>query len=158
MDSKIQWRDVFFNQLSALELHDILALRQKVFIIEQNCIFPEIDGVDPFCFHIIGRSMGKIVAVARLVPPSIDKSHSQQGDIPAIGRVVTDPESRGQGLGNELMSFSIKACERHFGQVGMFLNAQMQLQGFYKNFGFLPVGEPFLEDNIWHISMTREAD
>lgn len=153
----ITWWHGNFDDMSLRQLHDLLMLRQQIFIIEQNCIFPEIDGLDPLSFHVLGLIDGKVVAATRIVPTGIDPNHSQQGDDPAIGRVVASSLLRGQGVGSAIMKQSIIACEEQFAGLGIFLNAQHHLEKFYAALGFVQEGVPFDEDGIPHISMRRPA-
>ena len=153
----ITWWRGTFDDMSLHQLHDLLMLRQQIFIIEQNCIFPEIDGLDPLSVHVLGLMDGKVVAATRIVPAGIDPHHSQQGNDPAIGRVVTSADLRGKGIGREIMKQSILACEEQFADLGIFLNAQHHLEKFYGALGFVQEGEPFDEDGIPHISMRRPA-
>ncbi|WP_085594168.1 GNAT family N-acetyltransferase [Thalassospira sp. MCCC 1A01428] len=154
---QIVWWHGRFDDLELRQLHDLLMLRQQIFIIEQNCIFPEIDGLDPLSFHVLGQIDEKVVAATRIVPAGIDPHHSAQGSDPAIGRVVAASALRGQGVGRAIMMQSIQACEKHFSGLGVFLNGQQHLERFYQGLGFVTEGDPFDEDGIPHISMRRPA-
>jgi ElaA protein len=139
-----------FDRLSAREVHDVLQLRQRVFVVEQACAFLDIDGLDPSCWHGLGRDeAGVLVATARLVPPGLKYEE------PAIGRVVTAPEVRRTGAGRALMSSAIAQVQRLYPGQRIRLGAQRYLEEFYGSFGFKPVGEPYDEDGIPHIEMVR---
>ncbi len=139
-----------FDRLSGREVHDVLQLRQRVFVVEQTCPFLDADGVDPKCWHGLGRDeTGLLVATARLVPPGLKYEE------PAIGRVVTAPEVRRTGAGRALMSSAIQQVQRLFPGQPIRLGAQRYLEAFYGSFGFRPVGEPYDEDGIDHIEMLR---
>lgn len=149
----LDWKYCDFERLTLKELHDLLMLRQQIFVIEQECIFPEIDGLDPRCCHLIGLQNGRVVAAARIVPPGMDPAHDAQGDHPAIGRVVTDASLRGQGMGRKVMLRAIEECQKQFAGKPIYLNAQLYLKDFYQSLGFVQDGEVFEEDGIPHITM-----
>jgi ElaA protein len=145
----IQWNCVSFNQLNTVELYQILDLRNRVFVIEQNCVYLDTDGKDLKSLHLIGSIDGKIIVYARLLPPGVSYQES------SIGRVVSDPEYRGKGLGKLLMEKAISYNNVHFGSVGIRISAQCYLENFYRAFGFEPKGETYLEDGIPHVEMLR---
>ena len=155
--SDLTWLDCSFDELSARHVHSLLMLRQQIFIIEQTCIFPDIDGLDPLCRHIIAYDGDDVLAAARIMAPGIDSDHAEQGDRPAIGRVVNSERLRGQGIGREVMRRSIEACARDFPGKPIYLNAQLYLQAFYESLGFVQFGDEYEEDGIPHISMERPA-
>ena len=134
-----------FDDLNLLELYAILKLRNEVFIIEQNCIYPDLDNKDQDAWHFMGIDDNKLVAYTRILPPGISYSE------PAIGRVVTAPAIRKSGLGKELMLRSIEICENLFGKVPVSLGAQVYLIKFYESLGFFIAGDMYLEDGIEHI-------
>ena len=139
-----------FDRLSGREVHDVLQLRSRVFVVEQNCVFLEVDGLDLKSWHVLGRDeSGVLVATARLVPPGLKYEE------PAIGRVVTAPEVRRSGAGRALMVSSIAQTQRLWPGQTIRLGAQRYLEKFYGSFGFVPVGEPYDEDGIAHIEMLR---
>lgn len=139
-----------FDRLSGREVHDVLQLRQRVFVVEQTCPFLDADGLDPKCWHGLGRDeAGLLVATARLVPPGLKYEE------PAIGRVVTAPEVRRTGAGRALMTSAVQQVQRLFPGQTIRLGAQRYLETFYGSFGFRPVGEPYDEDGIDHIEMLR---
>lgn len=139
-----------FDRLSGREVHDVLQLRQRVFVVEQTCPFLDADGLDPKCWHGLGRDeAGVLVATARIVPPGLKYEE------PAIGRVVTAPEARRTGAGRALMSSAIAQVQRLYPGQHIRLGAQRYLEKFYGSFGFEPIGEPYDEDGIPHIEMVR---
>lgn len=138
-----------FDRLSGREVHDLLQLRSRVFVVEQTCPFLDADGVDPQCWHGLGREGGVLVATARIVPPGLKYEE------PAIGRVVTAPEARRTGAGRALMVSAIAQVQRLYPGQRIRLGAQRYLEKFYGSFGFVPVGEPYDEDGIPHIEMLR---
>lgn len=149
MASSVRWSVVPFSQLSGADVYALLALRQRVFVVEQTCAFLDADGVDADCLHVLAWSGDTLVACARLVPAG--RVHP---DV-AIGRVVTAPEVRRTGLGRELMVRSIAAVEATWGRVPIHLGAQAYLQAFYGGLGFVVDGPGYDEDGIWHVPMSR---
>ena len=147
MTAQFDWLP--FDRLTGREVHDLLQLRSRVFVVEQTCVFLEADGLDPQCWHGLGRDGGGLVATARIVPPGV--KHEE----PAIGRVVTAPEVRRSGAGRALMRSAIAQANRLFPGQPIRLGAQRYLEKFYGSLGFLPVGEPYDEDGIPHIEMVR---
>ena len=138
-----------FDELTIYELHDLLQLRSDVFVVEQDCVYHDMDGKDEKGLHVFGKKDKKIVAYTRCFAPGIYFEEA------AIGRVVVPKDLRKYGYGHEIMKASIKAIEGHFGTVKMKLSAQTYLINFYKTHGFKPVGEGYLEDGIPHIAMVR---
>lgn len=138
-----------FDRLSGREVHDVLQLRQRVFVVEQTCAYLDADGADPQCWHGLGRQGDQLVATARLVPPGLKYVE------PAIGRVVTAPEARKSGVGRALMVSAIAQVKRSFPGQDIRLGAQRYLEKFYASLGFEVDGEPYDEDGIPHIEMVR---
>jgi ElaA protein len=141
-----------FKDLSVYELYDIMALRQEVFAVEQNCPYLDADGVDLFAQHLMIRNAaGKLIAYTRLIPDGI----SYEG-YTSIGRVVSSPSVRGMGIGKLLMEKSIEANVSLFGNnKSIKIGAQTYLLAFYETFGFVSTGEEYLEDGIPHTKMIR---
>ena len=138
-----------FHQLTLYELYDIMALRQEVFIVEQNCPYLDADGKDPQCWHLMGRdAAGKILCYTRLLPRGLAYE-----DYVSIGRVVSSPTARGTGAGKILMRRSIEMCRHLFGNQPIKIGAQTYLLKFYEGFGFQSTGEAYLEDGIPHTKM-----
>lgn len=137
-----------FNELSNTELYQLLKLRAEVFVVEQNCLYLDMDDKDYKSFHVLGYDNGKLVACTRLVPIGI--SYDLE---PSIGRVVTHPSVRKSGYGKLLMEYSINETKKRFNSSVIVIGAQLYLDKFYQNLGFVPEGEMYLEDNIPHITM-----
>lgn len=138
-----------FDDLAVHELHEIMALRQMVFIVEQQCPYLDADFKDLLSHHLYLRDgKGKMVAYSRLVPEGVSYP-----DHVSIGRVVVHPEIRRTGAGRDLMAESVKACVRCFGVKPIKISAQSYLHDFYASFGFKQVSEPYMEDDIPHIAM-----
>lgn len=137
-----------FEELSIHELHNLLELRSEVFVVEQDCVYQDIDGKDPKALHVLGFVDNKIVAYTRCFPPGVyfDKA--------AIGRVVVAMEHRKAKLGHEIMKASMEAIKKHYNTENVKLSAQEHLRKFYETHGFQQVGEGYLEDGIPHIAMV----
>ncbi len=146
----VRWHLYPYPELRLDDLYDILELRQRVFVVEQNCPYIDADGVDPSAWHIVGRDEhAALVAYARIIPPGVKYTE------PAIGRVVTHPKVRGQGVGRLLMREAIMHAVNLFPGEPIRIGAQMHLVRFYSGFGFEPVGDPYDEDGIPHVEMVR---
>jgi ElaA protein len=148
---EIIWNYYNFAELSPTLLYEILALRQKVFILEQNCIYLDTDGYDQSATHCCGvDDKGTLIAYSRIIPPKVKYTE------PSIGRVVVAQSARRNGIGYELMKKSIEQCNILYPQYSIRISAQLYLEQFYSDLGFNPVGTPYLEDDIPHIEMLRQ--
>ncbi len=146
---KIQWQLKSFEELTAHQLYQLLRLRSEVFVVEQQCIFLDMDNKDQQCYHLLGWKGELLAASTRLVPPGISCTEM------SIGRVVSSPLVRGTGIGRELMEVSVKACYELWGNAPIRIGAQCYLEKFYQSLGFEPEGEIYLEDGIPHIEMVK---
>ncbi len=145
----IQFKIKPFPELSSNELYQMLQLRSEVFVVEQNCVYQDIDGKDQKAIHVLGYSDGVLVACSRLFKP---KDYFEYA---SIGRVIVKASHRDQKLGHELMRVSIYAITTLFQETKITISAQLYLQKFYESHGFVVVGESYLEDDIPHIEMKR---
>lgn len=145
----IQWKIKPFNALSLSELYSLLLLRSEVFVVEQNCVYQDIDGKDQKALHLIGEFDGKIVAYARLFKAGYYFENA------SIGRVVIQSKCRDKKWGHEMMQQAIAGIETHFGETKITISAQEYLQKFYESNGFVKTSEMYLEDDIPHIEMKR---
>jgi ElaA protein len=141
-----------FSEFSLEELYEVMALRQEVFVVEQDCPYLDADGKDQVCWHLLGYENDKLVAYTRLVPVGISYEK-----YPSIGRVITAEKVRGRGVGIQLMKESIRHCEALFGKMSIKISAQCYLLKFYNSLGFKGIGEEYLEDGIPHVAMIRKA-
>lgn len=146
----MNWKAKAFNELNNYELYEILKLRAKVFVVEQNCVFQDMDDKDQKSLHILGFEDDVLVAYSRLVPSGVSYKEA------AIGRVVTDPVYRRNGAGKELMQVSIDKLNEEFGKQPIRIGAQCYLKAFYESFGFIVCSEEYLEDGIPHIEMILQ--
>ena len=145
----LQWTWSRFAELGADGVYDMLALRAKVFILEQGP-YLDPDGVDRSSWHLLGRdATHELRAYLRVVDPGV------KYDEPSIGRVVLDKSLRGSGAGDVLVAEGVARCVAAWPGRGIRISAQAHLQRFYYRHGFVIVGEPYLEDDIAHVQMWR---
>lgn len=153
MDSpRLFWSEKRFSELDRQELYAILAARAEVFVVEQNCPYQDVDGLDQDSIHIMASdSGGRVLAYCRITPPG------SRFVEPSVGRVLTTAAGRGTGVGRRLMEHSIDACRRHFPGQAVRISAQQYLQAFYGSLGFGVVHGPYEEDGIPHLEMLLPA-
>jgi ElaA protein len=151
--ASLRWRWCRFGELDVVELQNIYAARQQVFGVEQQCIYLDADGCDEAAYHLAAWSPAHRMplAYARLLDPG------QKYPEPSIGRVLTTGPARGHGLGRDLVGRVIAHCAHVWPQRAIRISAQSRLERFYAGFGFVPIGEPYLEDGIPHTEMLRAA-
>ena len=157
---QLHWKLVHYDRITPDELYDAVVLRQRVFVVEQQCAFLEADGIDRYSWHLFGRLSGDVrhvqsaqsgnalIAYLRIVPPG------RRFEEPSIGRVLTAPEVRRTGVGRVLMQEGIRRTRELFPGQTIKLSAQRYLEKFYGSLGFVVVGEPYDEDGIPHINMS----
>jgi ElaA protein len=145
--TKMTWTTKTFDQLDVQTLYDILAARQDVFIVEQHCPFHEIDRIDLYCHHLMAWTGNDLAAYARIVPPGLRFNE------PSIGRILTSSDFRSSGLGRELLHRAIDLTQQLFPGQNICLSGQLYLDKFYREFGFQPVSQIYLEDDIPHQDM-----
>jgi ElaA protein len=145
----ITWTLKKFEDLTPHELYRILRLRSEVFVVEQNCVFQDMDNKDQPAYHLMGWENDILIAYTRLIPANL--SYEQ----PSIGRVVTSPSARGGGIGRALMEKSIEEMIRLYGKTPIKLGAQLYLKKFYESLGFIQSSDIYDEDGIDHIEMIR---
>jgi ElaA protein len=143
------WKIKRFNELSTTELYSFMHLRSKVFVVEQNCVYQDLDNKDYKALHLLGEFEGKVVCYSRLF------NAGDYFENASIGRVVIDPEYRNRKWGNDMMQEAIVAIEEYFNETKITISAQLYLQRFYENNGFVKTSEVYLEDDIEHIEMKR---
>ncbi|MFT6319820.1 MAG: ElaA protein [Granulosicoccus sp.] len=141
-----------FYQLNLDEIYTSMALRQEVFVVEQDCPYLDADGKDQEAWHVMGwDEEGDLVAYTRLLPKGISYENYA-----SIGRVISSSKVRGKGAGKEIMIASIEACKKLFPNQKVKISAQVYALTFYRNLGFEVVGEEYLEDDIPHMSMILQ--
>lgn len=152
----MQWHCKRFESLQADELYGILAARAAVFVLEQQCLYADIDGKDEHALHVFAQAPGEagqavIAAYARLLPPGVSYAEA------SLGRVLTTAGHRRTGMGRQLVSYGLDCIRAHWPGSAVRIAAQAHLQRFYESFGFVGVGEPYDEDGIAHLEMLRRA-
>lgn len=147
----IEWKIKSFEALSVHELYDLLRLRSEIFVVEQNCVYLDLDGKDKVALHLFGEFEGKIVAHARLFKAGISFENA------SIGRVTVAADYRDRKWGHDLMQEAIAGILLHFGESQITIGAQLYLKKFYESHGFVQTSDMYLEDDIPHIEMKRES-
>ncbi len=139
-------RSLTFAEIDARALHDVLRLRQEVFVLEQDCVYPDIDGrdVEPGTHHVLLTEDGALLGYARVL---------DDGGTWRVGRVVVHPEARGRGLARDLMQAALPLCAGR----PIVLDAQERLVEWYAGYGFAVTGEPYLDDGLMHVPMRRDG-
>lgn len=146
---ELQWQIKTFEDLSAHELYDILRLRSEIFVVEQNCVYLDLDGKDKVALHLFGTFEGKTVAYSRIFKAGICFNKA------SIGRVVVDANYRDRKWGHDLMREAMEGIKSHFGESKITIGAQLYLKKFYESHGFIKTSEMYLEDDIPHIEMQK---
>ena len=150
----IHWEIQTFNNLSAQQLFDVLQLRVNVFVVEQQCAYPELDEFDRNAKtrHLCGcEASGQLIAYARILPPGLRFPEVN------LGRFVVRKEARGQGVGHQLLREALREIESSWPGSGIRISAQDYLQKFYEQYGFVRVSDVYLEDGIAHVDMVRKC-
>lgn len=138
-----------FSELNIEELYQLLQLRSEVFVVEQDCVYQDIDGKDKNALHVIGYKQNRVVAYTRIFKPG------DYFNFASIGRVVVAKNERQFKYGYDIMNASIKAIETNYNTTEIKISAQCYLKRFYNNLQFFEVGDEYLEDGIPHIGMLR---
>ncbi|MBF8149044.1 GNAT family N-acetyltransferase [Winogradskyella sp. F6397] len=138
-----------FNELTTQQLYDLLQLRSEIFVVEQDCVYQDIDGKDQKALHVLGYKNDVLVAYTRVFKPGFYFDES------SIGRVVVQQKARKFKYGYDIMRASIEAIKTHYNEDIIRISAQTYLKKFYNTLGFFEVGEEYLEDGIPHINMIK---
>lgn len=147
----LTWKTLPFTRLTTLQLYELMRLRVDVFVVEQTCPYPELDGKDTLdgVYHLLGYQDDELVACARLLPAGTTY------DNVSIGRVVTKQSARGGGLGHKLLQQALTQCEALWPEQTIDIGAQEHLIQFYASHGFSVISDSYLEDGIPHVDMRR---
>ncbi len=147
----VHWQCLPFDALSTQQLYALLRLRSEVFVVEQACIFQDLDGLDQQAMHLLGLQGAELLASARYFPKGVTFAEA------SIGRVVVSPGARGSGLGHQLMVQALACLQAEWGAQSIRIGAQAHLRDFYASHGFEDVGRPYIEDGIPHLEMLRSS-
>lgn len=148
--SSVAFRCLPLGAMSPHTLYALLRLRAQVFVVEQRCVFQDMDGADADCLHVLAEGpQGQLLASARLVPAGLKYAEA------SIGRVVSDPAARHLKLGHVLMAQAVRTVCQLWGPQPIRIGAQAHLQHFYQRHGFVTVTAPYDEDGIAHVEMLR---
>ena len=145
----LQWQFTCLQDLSVQQLYDVLQLRTEVFVVEQNCVFQDMDGADENAMHLLGMQQEKLMAYARCFDAGIKFKEA------SIGRVITHASLRGTGAGHALMRQAMDSMQSLWGMQPIRIGAQARLEKFYQQHGFAVASAPYIEDGIPHIEMLR---
>jgi len=152
VQSGITWQSCELAQLDTLSLYRVFQLRQSVFILEQRCLYADIDDLDEHAIHLLGFNATKnLIAYLRVLAPGVSY------DEPSLGRVVVAETERGKGVGRLLLDQGIRLLRQHHGNTAIRISAQSHLNALYEGAGFKLVGDGYLEDDIPHHQMFLEA-
>jgi ElaA protein len=138
-----------FSELTTEELYNVLQLRSEVFVVEQDCVYQDIDYKDQKALHVLGYTNKKLVAYTRIFKPGHYFKEA------SIGRVLVKENERQHKYGYDIMNASIQAIQRYYNETTIKISAQTYLKKFYNNLGFNEVGEEYLEDGIPHVAMIK---
>ncbi len=150
MNTEIYFKVKRLNEFSIDELYNVLRLRSEVFVVEQNCVYQDIDGKDKKALHVVGFKKEKVIVYTRLFDAGDYFNEA------SIGRVVVSKNERQFGYGHDLIRKSIEVIKSVFGKDKIKISAQSHLNKFYNSHGFIQEGKEYLEDNIPHILMIKE--
>ena len=148
-EASLRWQFLSYGALTLQQLYALLQLRAEVFVVEQSCVFQDIDGADDQAMHLLGMQGDQLVAYARCFNCGIKFKEA------SIGRVITRSNLRGTGAGHALMHQAIESMKLLWGTQPIRIGAQARLEMFYEQHGFISAGAPYIEDGIPHIEMLR---
>jgi ElaA protein len=143
------WHSHTFDELSPQDLYALLQLRSEVFVVEQRCLFLDLDGADSQAVHLLGWRDGRLDACARCFPPGVVFQEA------SIGRIATRMAARGAGMGHQLVREAIALVTTRWGHQPIRIGAQARLKHFYEGHGFVDMDKPYVEDGIDHLEMVR---
>lgn len=151
--AELQWTVRSLDAFPARQLYEVLRLRSEVFVVEQNCIFLDMDGLDDGALHLLGHDAdGQLLAYARCLDRGVAFMEA------SIGRVITRGATRGSGLGHRLIDRAIALVGEHWGTQPIRIGAQARLRGFYEGHGFVDLQRPYVEDGIDHLEMLWQPE
>jgi ElaA protein len=136
-----------FSDLTAQQLYDVLQLRSEVFVVEQDCVYQDIDGYDQVAIHMLYYDKNTLVVYARILPPNTYFEKL------SIGRIIVKETYRGKDYGHQLMRHCLDFISSEFEKQTIKISAQEHLKSFYAQHGFVQIGDGYLEDGIPHVAM-----
>ncbi len=149
----IEWQWQAFNQMAAADLYQVLYHRQQVFVLEQQCLYPDIDNVDQGAHHLTAwitrDGKRELAACLRVIAPGVNYTEM------SLGRILSTQAARGTGIGRQLVAKGLEHAQALYPGHACRIGAQQYLERFYASFGFQTVSEPYDEDGIMHIEMVR---
>lgn len=145
----LYWQWCGLEDMGPVLMYDMLAMREAIFVVEQECIYQELDGRDKSACHLLVQNQQEVIACLRLLPPGIKQTHVR------IGRVAVATKWRGQGIARIMMNLATRKAELDYPSSAVFLDAQTYLRKFYESIGFEACGDEFLEDGIPHVPMHK---
>ncbi|WP_294301042.1 GNAT family N-acetyltransferase [uncultured Chryseobacterium sp.] len=148
--SKIIWKIKTFEEFTVPELYAVIKARVDVFVVEQNCPYPDLDNYDQKALHLWAEEDGEVLAYCRIFDKGIKYKET------SIGRVLTTEKARGKNLGKQMIAYAVQTIENRFRTSGIRISAQDYLLRFYSGFGFEDTGKKYLEDDIPHTEMLRK--
>ncbi|WP_294230165.1 MULTISPECIES: GNAT family N-acetyltransferase [Chryseobacterium] len=148
--NNIVWKIKTFDELTVTELYAVIKARIDVFVVEQNCPYPDLDGYDQKAVHLWAEEDGEVLANCRIFDKGIKYNEA------SIGRVLTTEKARGKNLGRQLIAYAVQTIENRFRTFEIRISAQDYLLRFYGDFGFEDTGKKYLEDDIPHTEMLRK--
>ncbi|OIJ15633.1 GNAT family N-acetyltransferase [Anaerobacillus arseniciselenatis] len=143
----MSWQLKTFEELTNEQLYNIIKERLNIFVVEQDCPYPELDDIDQHCFHLFTEEEGEIKAYCRILEAGLKYEEA------SIGRVIVKEKYRRNGLATELLNNAIDFTKNGLNETKIKIQAQDYLKEFYGSFGFQPVSEVYLEDGIPHVDM-----
>lgn len=148
--NNIIWKIKNFEEITTAELYEIIKARVDVFVVEQDCPYPDLDGYDQQAIHLWAEQENNVLAYCRIFDKGIKYNET------SIGRVLTSEKGRGKNLGKQLIQYALETIENRFKTLEVRISAQDYLLKFYSSFGFQDTGKKYLEDNIPHTEMFRK--
>ncbi len=146
----MEWRIKTFSELSSRELYDILRMRSEIFVVEQRCVYNDVDGADLSSWQLFSYGGGRLAASMRILRPGAVY------DTPAMGRIAVAPDFRRCGAARAMMERALDFAEEEFGGRAVTLAAQLYLTAFYRSLGFHEISEPYDDCGILHVDMRLE--
>jgi len=140
-----------FEELDPFRLYELLKLRQDVIVLEQSCLYPDLDNSDQHCEHLLATKDSKLVGYLRLIP---NEHHGSRNC--ALGRIITTAALRGSGLGKKLVNTALQYCTQNYPEQKIQISAQLHLKEFYQGLGFVSFGNAYDDDGIMHIDMMYQ--